>query len=362
MPASNFDFLADTDPELHDIATSAEALLHTDPVACLTRLRAFAEQCTKTYVREQSVPTHWIELTQFDRLERLEATKKLSRTILNPLHKMRRAGNAAVHNNEGTLRDAKQQLRDAHKVAIWVYTEVHNQSAPNGSYRMPEPPSASPAVSPPAAPQPTKPFAETETKNAASEPVARPPSSPGPSGVQHTTSDRPEQGPGIGARTKERVAQAAAGFQQGVRNVWQSIKQGVARARQGIQALLAWIYNGIRAFFSAVWRGICAIGRFIKRVLKWTTVAIAIGLFFFYVPTIYGTVTGWLPAETQEAIPAVEAVQETHERVLPPESRTWVKEQAAMGWETAKMQSAALWEASVVRVEAIWQETESAAE
>lgn len=374
MSASSFDFLADTDPELHDIATSAEALLHTDPVACMTRLRAFAEQCTKAYVREQSVPTHWTELTQFDRLERLEATQELSRTILNPLHKMRRAGNAAVHDSDGTLGDAKRQLRHAYSVATWVHTEVHNQSPPNGAYQMPQPPSASPTK-----PQPARSRSQTDTTDttdtsslshgttdagskAEDELFAQPDPSPERTQLEPPTPGKQEQGPGIGARIKDRVAQVTTGLQQGVFNVWQGTKNGIARTGQGIQALFAWIYNVIRAFFSAIWRGFCAIGRFVKRVVKWTVVTVAIGLSLFYVPRIYGTVTGWLPAETQEAIPAVETVQETHERVLSPESRVWVKEQAAVGWETTKAQSAALWEASVMRVEAIWQETEDAAE
>ena len=377
MPASNFDFLADTDPELHDMATSAEALLHTDPVACLTRLRAFAEQCTKSYVREQSVPTHWIELTQFDRLERLEATKELSRTILNPLHKMRRAGNAAVHDNDGTLRDAKRQLRHAHAVALWVHTEVHNRPRPDGSYQMPKPSSASTTESATTAPSTemkTKPPPARSGSRSSSHRTKEKNTSPWPDRRSSSTSsstkttERPlapgeqARGPGIGTRIQKTMGLAVAGLQRGIQGVWQGIKQGTTRAGQSIQAMFAWIYNVIRAFFSAVWRGFCATGRFVKRVVKWTVVTVAVGLFLFYVPGIYGTMTGWLPVETQEAIPAVEAVQEAHERVLPPESRVWVKEQAATGWETAKVQSAALWEASVVRVEAIWQETEDAAE
>ncbi|MFO8232460.1 MAG: hypothetical protein R6U20_07320, partial [Longimonas sp.] len=93
-----------------------------------------------------------------------------------------------------------------------------------------------------------------------------------------------------------------------------------------------------------------------KRVVKWTIVTVAVGLFLFYVPGIYGTVASWLPTETQESIPAAEDVRATHERVLPPESRVWVEEQVTEGWSVLRTQGPALWEAGIMRVEEVWEE------
>jgi len=360
MPESNFDFLADTDPDLHDMATSAEALLHDDPVACLGRLRGFAEQCTKTYVRDQSVPTHWEELTQFDRLERLEATNELSRTILNPLHKIRRAGNTAVHDNEGTLRDAKRQLRHAHAVAVWVHVNVYDCPRPRASFRMPSPTSseeASPATSS------SEPPVEQASHSEPDEPPNQQESHPN---QQSYFPDPEPQGPGLGTRAWDGMkqaggsvqnvaAQTAGGIQHGMQYAGRAAKQVTVRTGQGIRDAFAWIYSTICAFFAAVWRVICAVGRFVKRVVKWTVFAVAVGALVVYFPAVYATTTGWLPETTQQEIPAVEVVTETHAEWIPPETQAQVGTYAQTGAQAVQSGVYSMWTAAVAQGQRLWE-------
>jgi hypothetical protein len=428
MPESNFDFLADTDPDLHDIAMSAEALLHAHPVAAIGKLRTFAEHCTKIYVRENTVPSHWNDFSQYKRLEHLEDTGELQRSILDPLHKIRRAGNDAVHNNEGTLRTAKRQLSHAYTIAVWLHVEVYDQSLPPDSFQIPK----SPISETGSATDASSSKQEQKTDHTSSRQKERAKTSSqkrkqwksaytstnaervssttsnqerGPSAqkkaeqfavklqhrVRHTWYEVKQRGRNIwqtskrsGIYLREKTMQAVARLQRGVQQVWKNVKQdgtqvqetlrcslaeadrgiqriwhlmnqAVMRTGQGIRDVFAWIYNTIYAFFAAIWRGIRAVGRFIKRVLKWTVFAVAVGAFVIYFPAVYATTTGWLPETTQQEIPAVEVVTETHAEWIPPETQAQVGTYAQTGAEAVQSGVYSAWTAAVAQGQRLWE-------
>lgn len=367
MPASSFDFLADSDVHLHDLATSAEALLYADPVACLTRLRAFAEHCTQTYIRRSDLPSHWNDLSQYERLEQIENAKAASRTTLDPLHRIRRAGNAAVHDNEGTLRKAKRQLRHAHTVAVWVHVNVYERQKPQGSFRIPEPPSSSerPArtesnrTSPPEpAPPAPSPHPDTATTSAsrneaspAEDEYFPEPEPPGPGAGTRTWNALKQAGTQASTTVRDATRRAGAGIQSGVRRTGRAVRRSVAYTGQRIRDALAWIVNTIRAVVAAIWRSVCAVGRFVKRLVKRTVLVGAIGALVVYFPAVYATTTGWLPETTQQNMPAPDAVTEQHARWIPPSVQQQVGAYALYGWQTARSGAHAAWDAAVHRGE-----------
>lgn len=367
MPASSFDFLADSDAHLHDLVTSAEALLHADPVACLTRLRAFAEHCTQTYVRRSNLPSHWNGLSQYERLEQIENANAASRATLDPLHRIRRAGNAAVHDNEGTLRKAKRQLRHAHTVAVWVHVNVYEKPEPQAAFRIPEPPSpperpartestrTSPSEPEPPvrAPRPdTATTAEPQDETSPAEDDYFPePDPPGPGAGTRTWNAVKQAGTQAGTTVRDATRRAGAGIQSGVRRTGRAVGRSVAYIGTRIREALTWVANTIRAAVAAIWRSVCAVGRFVKRLVKRTVLIGAIGALVIYFPAVYATTTGWLPETTQQNMPAPDAVTEEHAKWIPPSVQQQVEAYALYGWQTARSGAHAAWDAAVHRGE-----------
>lgn len=56
MQSTNFEFLRPDNEVLANLAGLAEAVLHIDPGSALTRLRAFAEELTKSIYKEERLP------------------------------------------------------------------------------------------------------------------------------------------------------------------------------------------------------------------------------------------------------------------------------------------------------------------
>ncbi len=120
-PASaNFGFLAGYDPLLAKLPSLAERYFADDPGTALMKLRQFCEELTK------QVAAHAGEYTRPDEdllsiLRRLEHAHVLPRQTASLLHGLRKAGNAAVHDNVGTHGTALHQPKMARQLAIWFH-------------------------------------------------------------------------------------------------------------------------------------------------------------------------------------------------------------------------------------------------
>ena len=118
MNNSNFKYLAKEFPILFNIGQVAEMNLYGDPVTALFKLRQFAEKLTELLFEE-----HYLEFpyenTFNNQLRTLKYEGLLPDRINDLLHTVKNKGNVAVHQNKGTLEDAKTALFSTFKVAKW---------------------------------------------------------------------------------------------------------------------------------------------------------------------------------------------------------------------------------------------------
>ncbi|WP_232835101.1 type I restriction-modification system endonuclease [Pleomorphovibrio marinus] len=107
-------------PILFNIGQAAEFNLFQDPVTCLWKLRQFGER-----VSELLFELHHLEFPYdnsfHSRLKTLEFENILPPQVKDLLHAIKHKGNLAVHDNKGSLEDAKGLLFSTFKIAKWFY-------------------------------------------------------------------------------------------------------------------------------------------------------------------------------------------------------------------------------------------------
>lgn len=120
MKSLNFEFLRESHRELADLGGFAEAYVHSDPAACLVKLRTFAEFLVKALFSY-----HRLELTYQSNLNDLLADhsfKSLTPAVIqDKLHLLRIKGNHAAHGSLFSTTPAQRIgfLREAHDLAMW---------------------------------------------------------------------------------------------------------------------------------------------------------------------------------------------------------------------------------------------------
>lgn len=139
----NFGFLTPRAPLLHDLARQAERYCLQDSPTALVKLRAFTE------VMCELLGGHFgcgfaEETDLIDMIRDLGRRGALEYRQKEMLHALRKAGNDAAHDNEGTPELAVQNLKYARALAMW-YHQVFLGGAPPGGYgpfRVPPDPKA----------------------------------------------------------------------------------------------------------------------------------------------------------------------------------------------------------------------------
>jgi type I restriction enzyme R subunit len=122
-PSPNFSFLVEYDARLVAAPTSAErALSIDDAVGALVHLRRFGEHLAQNAAAELGVH----DGAAADQVDRLRALKRtgVDEQILQMFHSVRKVGNRAVHDGEGSQSDAFHHLKIAHQLAIWFFRTV----------------------------------------------------------------------------------------------------------------------------------------------------------------------------------------------------------------------------------------------
>ena len=114
---SNFDFLQKYDARVTRLARQAERYVHTDPDACLFKLRLMIETMTKALI-ELQLP-HLVSTDLATMLRGLQRSGLLDRRQADGMHAIRRDGNAAVHGEGSTTPGAMRRLRDAFGLSKW---------------------------------------------------------------------------------------------------------------------------------------------------------------------------------------------------------------------------------------------------
>lgn len=120
MTLSNFSFLEEEFPILFNIGQSAEFYLHQDPVACLFKIRLFGERLTEKLFEEHALQFPY-DNSFHNRLKALEYERVLPATIKDLFFNIKEKGNLAVHQNRGSIEDAKHGLFSAFKLSKWFY-------------------------------------------------------------------------------------------------------------------------------------------------------------------------------------------------------------------------------------------------
>ena len=120
MDKSNFSYLEFEFPILFNIGQAAEFNLYQDPVTSLWKLRQFGER-----ISELLFELHHLDFPYdnsfHSRLKTLEYENILPPQVKDLLHTIKHKGNLAVHDNKGSLEDAKGLLFSTFKIAKWFY-------------------------------------------------------------------------------------------------------------------------------------------------------------------------------------------------------------------------------------------------
>lgn len=118
--SSNFSFLVDQDPLLHEIGCSAEAAFFSDPNAALVKLRQLAEHLTRNVAAHLGIPSDK-DINFFDLIGTVRSRIHIDDKILRLLHHLRTKGNEAVHEYSQDRGEAAKALRSARELCIWYY-------------------------------------------------------------------------------------------------------------------------------------------------------------------------------------------------------------------------------------------------
>ena len=136
----NFQFLASHGPRIEDIAAQAERLVWVDGPACIGKVRALAEVLAAGMAMRLRVHVHGED--QVNVLRTLDGQGALTDEVRELFHAVRRAGNAALHENKGTTADARAQLRNGWHLAVWFHRASGASSFKPAAYVDPPDPSA----------------------------------------------------------------------------------------------------------------------------------------------------------------------------------------------------------------------------
>lgn len=118
--SANFGFLGSHDPLLVSLGTLAERYFASDPTTAVIKLRQFAEVLAQRTAANLGIALFPQE-QQNDLLQRLRTARALTPEVHELFSAIRRAGNAAVHENRGSHRDALHCLKLARELGVWFH-------------------------------------------------------------------------------------------------------------------------------------------------------------------------------------------------------------------------------------------------
>ncbi|MCC9608088.1 type I restriction-modification system endonuclease [Blastopirellula sp. JC732] len=116
----NFSFLGLFDDVLVRHAALAERYVFDDPNSALIKLRQFAELLADHCAAFSGIAVMERD-SLLDTINKLRDGRVCNYEVAQVFHQLRKSGNDAAHANAGDRREALQQLRMAHKLAIWFY-------------------------------------------------------------------------------------------------------------------------------------------------------------------------------------------------------------------------------------------------
>lgn len=118
--SSNFAFLSEQEPLLHQIATAAEVSFYSDSNVTLVKLRQLAEHLTRNAAARLGIASG-TEESFFSLIASLKTRIAVDDKVIRLLHHLRKSGNEAVHEYRHDQVEAGRALRSAREACIWYY-------------------------------------------------------------------------------------------------------------------------------------------------------------------------------------------------------------------------------------------------
>ena len=126
MIHSNFQHISDEYPQLAKFGELAEHNTFIDPSTSLSKLRLLVEKLTGFIIEFEQLD-ELKDLTQNDRLRKLDYQGIIPSDVLGLFHKIRMSGNKATHTGEGSASEAKFMLKQTLKIIKWFYSVYENE-------------------------------------------------------------------------------------------------------------------------------------------------------------------------------------------------------------------------------------------
>jgi type I restriction enzyme, R subunit len=126
LTSENFAFLSVYDAQLVRLAALAERNFLDDPSTAIIKLRQFAELLSKQIAARHAL--YEGERVAFaETLRRLSYERIIPSDVADLFHTLRRVGNTAAHENEGSHAEALEALKLARQLGIWFHRTYGKQ-------------------------------------------------------------------------------------------------------------------------------------------------------------------------------------------------------------------------------------------
>lgn len=117
---SNVSFLKIYDQSLVDVYDKAESYAYSDPITSMFKTRQFAEMLAQ-YTAVKVGVQKWEASNQIELLNLFKGRGVFGELALTLFHSIRKAGNKAVHENQGSIDEALMHLKMAWELSIIVH-------------------------------------------------------------------------------------------------------------------------------------------------------------------------------------------------------------------------------------------------
>jgi len=324
--SSNFEFLEQNQPELYELGTGAEKLIHRSPKSALRELRTFGEVLVQLVL--DHLNTTLYASTQHEKLVALEEKGHLPERIASCLHEIRKRGNDAAHDNAGSRERAQTQLRNAWTAAVWLHRKKSLKGSPPTEFSSPSPSDSDDADIE------EKIKAEVEALQRRLESVE----GQQKSDQVNQLKSRIEELENAQSTTSVEEVRSSATSTSSVSSssiLLRAGKQLQSSALTTVETFRKWglqFYYGLRRLLALIFTTI-------RKVVQFAVLLVAVGAFLLYFPTIYEEGISLLPVESRISMPSPIVVENNHSRVVPPSIRSQVESLAGKGWTRFKSET-----------------------
>jgi type I restriction enzyme, R subunit len=132
---TSFIFLESAYPELFKISELSEKLIHIDPSSSLAKSRLFSEKLAALLWEFEELEE--FQGNQVDIINRLFYSNVIPEVVKDIFHQVRKSGNKATHDGNGTKAEAKFILKKIFQLSKWFY-ETYENDYVEAQYELPE--------------------------------------------------------------------------------------------------------------------------------------------------------------------------------------------------------------------------------